>query len=79
MRPSMCRFRPGCPVTGTCAEQNRGLVQFLPLPPPLPATRILCLRFRLRFEMLKGHLEFHGNLPVVQRHVREYFPSLTMR
>lgn len=33
MCPSMCRFRPGCPVTGTCAEQNRGLVQFLPAAP----------------------------------------------
>lgn len=29
----MCRFRQGCSVTGTCAEQNSGLVQFLQTAP----------------------------------------------
>lgn len=29
----VCRFRQGCSVTGTCAEQNSGLVQFLQAAP----------------------------------------------
>lgn len=51
----------GCPVTSTCVEQNRGLVQFLSAA-PTSATSSLSPKFCLKLELLKGLLEFHGNL-----------------
>lgn len=69
----MCCFRQGCSVAGTCAEQNSSLVQFLRLPPPLLATRILCLKVSLKLELPKRHLEFHRDLAGGQRHT-EIFP-----
>lgn len=69
---SHCRER--CPVTSTCAEQNKGLVQFLSTAPhhcwhPYPP------KFCLKLELVKELLEFHGNLLWFEG-MTWYFPSL---
>lgn len=75
--PPRVSLKMGCPVTSTCVEQNRGLVQFLSAA-PTSATSSLSPKFCLKLELLKGLLEFHGNLLWFEG-TSLYFPSLIIR
>lgn len=67
-------FRQGCPVTSTCAEQNRGLVQFFSAAPHLCLPPVSSPpKFYLKLDLLKGLLEFHGNLCGSKTH-HDIFP-----
>lgn len=72
-------FRQGCPVTGTCAEQNRGLVQFSSTAPHLCLPPVSSPpKFYLKLDLLMGLLEFHGSLLWFED-TSWYFPLLITR